>query len=195
MISRVTTAANKSLEGKTVAEAAGSRGEEPASFVVDLLAQEEGMVDAILFTMSEENLREVLRQPFVTIGSDAAARAPEGILAEGKPHPRAFGTFARVLGLYARDEGVLDLGSAIRKMTWLSCTKVGLHSRGAIRPGNWADLVVLDPESVRDRANYTEPIAFPEGIEFVVVNGEVTVERGTHVGTRAGKVLRKGAQG
>ena len=167
---------------------------EPEPFVLDLLAEEEGLVDAILFTMNEGNLREILRQPFVMIGSDAAARAPDGVLAQGKPHPRAFGTFARVLSLYVRDEGVLDLGTAIRKMTSLPCAKVGLRSRGAIRPGYWADLVLFDPQKIRDTADYANPISFPEGIEFVLVNGQITVEHGTHLGMRAGKVLVKGAQ-
>lgn len=192
MISEVTQERNRVYEGLRVDEAASLAGKGPIEFVLDLLFEEECQVDAIFFTMSEENLRLILKKPYVMIGSDSGCRDHYGPLSRGRPHPRTFGTFARVLGYYVREEGLLSLEEAIKKMTWDPCRKLGIKDRGLIQPGFYADLVLFDPENIRDMATYEEPIRYPEGIKHVLVNGQVTVEEGEHTGVRAGKVIRKG---
>src|SRR5581483_3849529 len=118
------------------------------------------------------------KQPWIAIGSDSRANAPYGPLSFGKPHPRSYGTFPRVLGHYARDEGVLTLEDAVRKMTSLTATHLRLHDRGVVRVGAWADLVVIDPSRVRDAATFDDPHRYPEGVDYVVVNGALAVEQG-----------------
>jgi N-acyl-D-amino-acid deacylase len=142
--------------------------------------------------MSEENLREVLRQPWVMIGSDGYSLAPYGEMGQGKQHPRSYGTFARVLGKYVREEGVLSWEEAVRKMAALPAQKLGLSDRGLLEVGCKADLVLFDPDSVADQATFTEPYQYPAGIQYVLVNGQVVIERGTHSGALPGRVLERG---
>ncbi len=191
MIAEVTREANKRYEGMRVHQAAALAKKEPFEFVLDLLYEEEARVDAIFFTMSEENLRQILIKPYVMVGSDSGVRAHGGPLSRGRPHPRTFGTFPRVLGLYVREEHLLDLPTAIRKMTFDPCCRFGLKDRGLIAPGYYADLVLFDPAEVRDRATYEEPIQYPLGMRYVIVNGVVTVEEGEHTGARAGCMVGK----
>jgi N-acyl-D-aspartate/D-glutamate deacylase len=132
-----------------------------------------------------------LSQPWCSIGSDGSALAIEGPLRGGNPHPRNFGTFPRVLGEYVRQRSVLKLENAVRKMTSLNAAKLGIRDRGLIRVGAAADITVFDPAKVIDKATYTEPFAYGEGISLVVVNGVVVLERGKHTGAKPGKVLRK----
>jgi N-acyl-D-aspartate/D-glutamate deacylase len=160
-------------------------------FVLDLLHEEKIQVDAIYFVMSEDNLRAILKKSYVMIGSDSGCRAHYGPLAAGRPHPRTFGSFARVLGHYAREERLLDLPTAIRKMTSDPCRKLGLTDRGFLRPGCKADVVLFDPDRVQDTATYEDPIRYPVGVHTVLVNGVVTVEGGKHTGARAGQILAR----
>jgi N-acyl-D-amino-acid deacylase len=191
MISEVTLPQNRRYQGLRVDAAARAAGKETLAFVLDLLQEEKTQVEAIYFTMSEDNLREILRKPYVMVGSDSGCRAHYGPLSGGRPHPRTFGTFARVLGQYARESGLFDLPTAIRKMTSDPCRRLGLGDRGWIRPGYGADIVLFDPVRVRDTATYEEPIRYPAGVHTVLVNGVVTVEAGQHTGIRAGRIVRR----
>ena len=129
-------------------------------------------------------------QPWCSIGSDGSAYATEGPLRRGNPHPRNFGTFPRVLGVYAREKALLRLEDAIRKMTSLNAAKLGLLDRGLLRPGFFADLTLFNPARVIDRSTYADPFQDNEGIEYVIVNGQVVLDRGKHTGARPGRVLR-----
>ncbi|MBI2458285.1 MAG: D-aminoacylase [candidate division NC10 bacterium] len=191
MISEVTLPHNRRYLGLRVDAAARLADKEILTFVLDLLHEEKTQVDAIYFTMSQENLRAILRKPYVMIGSDSGCRAHYGPLSTGHPHPRTFGTFARVLGHYVREEHLFDLSTAIRKMTSDPCRRMGLADRGWIRPGSIADIVLFDPDRVQDSATYEEPIRYPVGVHTVLVNGVVTVEAGEHTGVRAGRIVRK----
>jgi len=141
--------------------------------------------------MSEENLCAILSKPYVMVGSDSGCRAHYGPLARGRPHPRAFGSFARVLGYYARDVRLFDLATAIQKMTSQPCRRIGLGDRGWLRPGYAADVVLFDPDRVKDTATFEDPIRYPAGVPMVVVNGVLTVEGGAHTGARAGQIARR----
>jgi N-acyl-D-aspartate/D-glutamate deacylase len=191
MISEVTLPQNRRYLGLRVDAAARLAGKEILTFVLDLLHEEKTQVDAIYFTMSEENLRAILRKPYVMIGSDSGCRAHYGPLSTGRPHPRTFGTFARVLGHYVREARLFDLPTAIRKMTSDPCRRLGLTDRGWLRPGYVADIVLFDPDRVQDTATYEEPIRYPVGVHTVLVNGVVTVEAGEHTGVRAGRIITK----
>jgi N-acyl-D-aspartate/D-glutamate deacylase len=137
-----------------------------------------------------KNMNLALLQPWCSIGSDGSAYATEGALRRGNPHPRNFGTFPRVLGVYVRQRGLLKLEDAVRKMTSLSATKLGILDRGLLRPGNYADVTVFDPERVIDRSKYTDPFHYSEGIEYVIVNGKLVLEHGKHTGARPGRAIR-----
>ena len=178
--------------GKTVAELAAAAGKDPLEWTCDTLVEHEGAVDIIHHSMSEDDVRFVMGQRWIAIGSDSRANAPYGPLSFGKPHPRSYGTFPRVLGHYARDEKVLALEDAVRKMTSLTARHLRLRDRGEIRTGAWADLVVFDPTKIRDAATYDDPHRFPDGIDHVVVNGALAVESGETTNERPGKFLRLG---
>lgn len=189
MISEVITEKNKIYEGKRVSEAAGLAKKEPIDFVFDILVEDEIAVDAIFFKMSEENLKRILKKPYVMIGSDSGARADYGALARGRSHPRTFGTFPRVLGRYVREEKILDLPTAIKKMTSEPCKKFNIKERGLIKEGYFADIAVFNPGTIIDTATYEDPHKYPIGIEYVIVNGKLTVEKGKHLGTKAGRAI------
>lgn len=191
MIAEVTREENRRYEGMRVDQAATLAGKEPIEFACDLLAEEEARVDAIFFTMSEENLEQILSRPYVMVASDSGTRAHVGPLSRGRPHPRTFGTFPRVLRYYVREKRLLELPAAVRKMTFDPCRRFGLARRGLVASGYYADLVLFDPDKVRDRASYEDPIQYPDGIHYVLVNGVITVEEGEHTGARAGRVLRR----
>ncbi|MDE2179281.1 MAG: D-aminoacylase [candidate division NC10 bacterium] len=191
MISEVTQKIHRQYEGLRVSEAAKLADREPIDFVLELLLAERMQVDVIFFTMCEGNLRAILQKPYAMIGSDSGCRSHEGPLSHGRPHPRTFGTFPRVLGHLVRESRVLDLPTAIRKMTWDPCRKLGLPDRGRLQPGCVADLVLFDPTTVADLATYDAPIRYPVGIHHVFVNGVSVVEAGEHTGARPGRVVRK----
>ena len=178
--------------GRSVADLAAAAGKDPLEWTCDTLVEHEGAVDIIHHSMSEDDVRYVMAQPWIAIGSDSRANAPYGPLSFGKPHPRSYGTFPRVLGHYARDEKVITLEDAVRKMTTLSARHLRLQDRGEIRVGAWADLVVFDSGRVTDVATFDDPHRYPEGIEYVVVNGELAVESGETTALRAGRFLRLG---
>ena len=178
--------------GRSVADLAREAGKDPLEWTCETLIEHDGAVDIIHHSMSEDDVRYVMRQPWIAIGSDSRANAPYGPLSFGKPHPRSYGTFPRVLGHYSRDERVLSLEDGLRKMTTLTATHLRLHDRGVVRPGAWADVVVFDPARVADTATFDDPHRYPEGIAYVVVNGAVALESGSTTDERAGRFLRLG---
>lgn len=182
---------NARFEGQTLSEIGEAWGKEPADAAWDLVAQGEGRVMAIYHMMSEDDVQWALQRPWVSIGSDAGAALAPGVMdGLGLPHPRSYGTFPRVLARYVRDLGTLTLEEAVRKMTSWPATRMRLERRGVLREGAWADITVFDLERMDDRATYDEPVLFPRGIEFVLVNGVVVIEDGgTHTGARPGHVL------
>lgn len=183
---------HRELEGQTVAAIAAERGVEPLETACDLLVAEEGRVAVVIHSMHEDDVQEVMRAPFVCVGSDSSAVAPYGPLAEGKPHPRAYGTFPRVLGRYVRELEVLSLEEAVRKMTSLAASQVGLRDRGVVAEGCWADLVVFDPLTVADSATFEDPHRYPAGIDAVIVNGALQLADGEASAGLHGRVLRLG---
>jgi N-acyl-D-amino-acid deacylase len=172
-----------------------AKGKEPApdplDELFDILIEQGGSVPTVYAHHTEKDMERALVQPWCSIGSDGSAYATEGPLRRGNPHPRNFGTFPRVLGVYVRKLGLLRLEDAVRKMTSLNAAKLGIEDRGLLRPGNWADVTVFDPERVIDRATYEAPFQYPEGIEYVIVNGQVVLEKGKHTGARPGRALRR----
>lgn len=178
-------------EGMRVAEAAKLAGQDPFDFVFDLLVDTRGSVSCVYFIMSEDDVKLAMVQPWVAIGSDGSALATEGPLRSGVPHPRNFGTFPRVLGKYVREEKVIPLEEAVRKMTSLAAAIAQLPDRGAVAPGKWADLVVFDPATVADTATFEQPFSYPVGIDTVIVNGQVVLDEGRHTNVRPGQVLRR----
>jgi N-acyl-D-aspartate/D-glutamate deacylase len=157
----------------------------------DLLIEEGGSIPTVYAHHDEKDMRLALSQPWCSIGSDGSAYATEGTLRRGNPHPRNFGTFPRVLGVYVRKTNLLRLEDAVRKMTSLNAAKLGLTDRGLLRPGNFADITLFNPERVIDKSTYTEPFHYSEGIEYVIVNGQIVLDLGKHTGARPGRVLRR----
>ena len=178
------------LEGKTITEMADLQGKDEMTAVFDLLLSEDAQVQIVSFGMCEEDVRRVMRSPYGMVGSDGSAVSPQGILGRGKPHPRFYGTFPRVIGHYVR-EGVLNLQEAIRKMTSAPAQRLRLRDRGILREGYKADINIFDPNRVKDEATFTDPHRFASGIFYVMVNGTLVVEGGEHTGALPGKVLRK----
>jgi len=191
LISEVGSEANKWIEGLTILEAAGRIGKPAYEFMRDLLLEEKGRVGMISFTMNEDNLKRILSHPLVGVCTDAETVAPYGTLRKGKPHPRYYGTFPRVLGKYVREEKLLSLEAMVRKMTSVPARRFGFAGRGVLGEGQIADIVIFDPDKVIDKATWADPHQYPEGIPHVVVNGRAVIENGEHTGRLPGKVLRK----
>lgn len=190
-ISSVVTEENRRFIGKTIEEAAKALGKAPYEFIRDLLVSEKDQVEMINFSLNEDNFRRIIIHPLVVIGSDGWALAPYGSLGRSKPHPRSYGTFPRILGRYVREENILTLGEAIRKMTSQTASKFGIPLRGWLRAGFFADLVVFDPGTVSDQATWDDPHRYPEGIPHVIVNGKAVIKDGNHTGQLPGRILRK----
>lgn len=188
-IADVKAGGDTSIIGLTLAEIARRRQRPEWDVFFDVLLQHDGRVAALYALMHEDDVREVLRQPWVTIGTDSSAQPASGPMAVGRPHPRGFGTFPRVLGRYVRDERLVPLEEMIRRMTGGAAAQMGIASRGQVQPGWFADLVVFDPATIRDRATFDQPRQYPEGVQTVVVNGVVTVRAGALTGKRAGRPL------
>ncbi len=180
---------NKEYEGLSISEIAKIRGTNPFDAMFDLLIEEEAVVGIILHMMSEDDMKYVMKHPLSMVGTDGEGYAPYGPLARGKPHPRNYGTFPRILGKYVKEEKVLTLQDAIRKMTSMPAQKLGLLDRGLIREGFWADIVIFDPLKISDKATFSNPHQYPTGIEYVIVNGVKVIEKGKHTGELPGKVL------
>ena len=190
VIAGTRTEKNASLAGKTLEELGRIRDKDPADAFFDLLLDEHGQVFCMLFMMNEKDVQTALREPWLDIASDGSSLSVEGLLGAGHPHPRNYGTFPRVLGHYARDEKVLTLEDAVRRMTSLGAQRLGLKDRGLLREGYWADIVVFDPNRINDKATFATPKQYPEGINYVLVNGHVVIDRGNHTGERPGMALR-----
>ncbi|MCE5323047.1 D-aminoacylase [bacterium] len=190
LISSVCSENNRACEGMSIEDIAMRRGSRPEEVVLDLLAQEHLGVSMVHFSQCEEDVETVMRSGFAMVGSDASARRISGRLSQGKPHPRAFGTFSRILGRYVRERGVIGLETAVQKMTSAPARKMGLMDRGLLKDGNWADMVVFDPNEISDAATYENPHQISRGIRFVFVNGRPAVEDGVMTGEMAGQVLR-----
>ncbi|MGH7544772.1 MAG: N-acyl-D-amino-acid deacylase family protein, partial [Gemmatimonadota bacterium] len=180
----------KPLTGKTLAEVAAMRGTSPAETAMDLVVRDDSRVEAVYFIMSEENIRKKIAQPWVAFGSDEAALAPEGAFLKSNPHPRAYGNFARLLGRYVREEKVIPLEEAIRRLTSHAAENLKLDRRGRLEPGYFADVVVFDPATIRDHATYDEPHRYSTGVTDVFVNGIRVLKDGEHTGATPGRVVR-----
>ncbi len=180
---------NKPFQGKRMSELIQARGKDPVETLFDLLLEENGSVPTVFFHHSEQDMQLILRQPWTSIGSDGTAVNPDGPTGRTHPHPRYYGTFPRVLGRYVRELKVLMLPEAIKKMTSMNAAKIGIVDRGRLQEGLWADITIFDSEHVIDRATFENPAQFPVGIEYVLVNGVVTVDKEQHTGALAGRVI------
>jgi N-acyl-D-amino-acid deacylase len=180
----------KPLTGKSLAEVARMRGTSPEETAMDLVIEDDSRVGTVYFLMSEENIRKQLRLPWVSFDSDAESLAPEGVFLRSNPHPRAYGNFARVLGRYVRDEKVISLGEAIRRLTSLPATTLKLERRGALKVGHFADVVVFDPNTIEDHATFEKPHQYSTGMKHVFVNGVQVLKNGEHTGATPGRVVR-----
>jgi N-acyl-D-aspartate/D-glutamate deacylase len=187
----LTNPAYKKFEGMRMNQVIETLGKPPLDVLFELLEANGGSVPTVYFHHSEDDMRYALRQPFVSIGSDGTAVATAGPLAAGHPHPRYYGTFPRVLGRYVREEKVLTLEEAIRKMTSANAAKVGIFDRGILRPGMMADIAIFDAARVIDNATFEKPHQYATGVEFVVVNGTLALDRGRHTGVRPGTILKR----
>ncbi len=179
----------KPLTGKSLAEVAKIRGKDPIETIMDLIAEDESRIDSIYFLMSEENVKKEIRKPWISFGSDEASQAPEGMFLKSNPHPRAYGCFARVLGKYVRDEKMITLQQAIRKLSGLPATNLGLDHRGFLKEGMFADVVVFDPATIADRATFDKPHQYAVGVKHVFVNGVQVIKDGEHTDAKPGRAL------
>jgi len=191
IISSVITDKNRVFEGMNILQGAKETGKDPFVFMRDLLIEERNRVGMVIFMMKEENLKKILAHPLVGVGCDGSAIAPYGLLGKGKPHLRSYGTFPRVLGKYIRDEKIVSMPEMVKKMTSIPAKKFGFINRGVLKSGYFADIVLFDKNKVIDKAIWRDPHQYPEGIEYVLVNGRVVIKRGEHTGELPGKILRK----
>lgn len=189
-VAGVRTAALQPLVGQTLAEIAAARGLSPEEAAIELVVADHGRVDMVYQTMREADLRQVLAQPFTSIGSDAEAMAAQGAFLRDRPHPRAYGTFARVLGHYVREAKVLTLPEAVRRMSGLPASVLGLADRGLLRVGYHADVVVFDPATIADHASFAHPQRYATGVSDVLVNGIAALRNGIPTGAASGRVVR-----
>jgi N-acyl-D-amino-acid deacylase len=181
------------FEGKRMSEVIAALAKNPLDVLFELLEKNEGSVPTVYFHHSEEDMRYALRQPFVSVGSDGTAVKAKGPLSAGNPHPRYYGTFPRVLGRYVREENLLSLEEAVRKMTSANTSKLRIYDRGLLRPGMWADVTVFDPSTIIDRATFENPHQYATGVLYVIVNGTVVLDQGRHTGRRPGTILARTA--
>ena len=179
--------------GRTLGDIARARGLDPIDAVADFVVADHGQTRILITSMAEADVRAISATPWVTVGSDGNALAVDGVTGQGKPHPRYYGTHARLLGPYVRDLRLLTLEQAVGKMTGAAARALGLSDRGVLRPGAWADVTVFDPARVGDRSTYEEPHRYAAGVATVLVNGQVVVDGGDHTGALAGRVLRRPA--
>jgi N-acyl-D-amino-acid deacylase len=179
----------KPLTGKSLAEVAKMRGKDPITTIMDLISEDQSRIESIYFLMSEENVKKELVKPWISFGSDEASQAPEGVFLKSNPHPRAYGNFARVLGKYVRDEKVIPMSEAVRRLSGLPATNLGLDRRGFIKEGMFADVVVFDPATISDRATFEKPHQYAVGMKHVLVNGVQVIKDGEHTGAKPGRAL------
>jgi N-acyl-D-amino-acid deacylase len=180
----------KPLTGKTLAEVAKLRGKSPEETAMDLVIEDGSRVSTVYFMMSEENVRKQLRLPWVSFNSDEGSYSAEGVFLKSNPHPRAYGNFARLLGKYVRDEKIIPLEEAVRRLTAFPAEVLKLQRRGELRAGHYADVVVFDSATIQDHATYQKPHQYATGVRHVFVNGEQVVKDGEHTGAKPGRVVR-----
>lgn len=180
----------KKFTGKTLSEVATLHGKSAEETILDLVITDSTRVGTVYFMMSEENIKKQIRLPYVSFGSDAASQAPEGVFLKSSPHPRAYGNFARLLSKYVRDEGVISLQEAIRRLTSLPASNLKVKKRGQLLPGFFADLVVFDAAKIKDHATFDNPHQFATGVIHVFVNGEQVLSEGEHTGAVPGRIVR-----
>ncbi|HXB56627.1 MAG TPA: D-aminoacylase [Vicinamibacteria bacterium] len=190
LIVSVVNTSLKKYEGKTLEQIGKEEAKDPRDVMMDLVIADRANTSNVVFIMSEEDVRTALRHPLVSLCTDSGAVAEDGIFSEEKSHPRAWGSAARILGKYVREEKLVPLEEAIRKMTSLPASRMGLSERGILRPGMAADLVAFDPQTVRDRATFEDPLHYSEGIPYVAVNGELVVDGGAITAARPGRALK-----
>ncbi len=178
------------LTGKTLAEVATMRNKPALEVAMDLVVEDNSRVGAVFFTMSEENVRKKVALPWVSFCSDSASLAPEGVFLNSNPHPRAYGSFARLLGKYVREEGIIPLEEAVRRLAALPAEVLKLKERGRIKTGYFADLAIFDPDTIRDNATFANPHKYATGMVHVLVNGLQVLKNGEHTGVMAGRVVR-----
>lgn len=181
---------NRLYKGKRLDEVASLHGKSADETVLDLLSVDKTSIPSLYFLISEDNMRRMLKLPYVSIGSDGASIATTEEFTKDGIHPRAYGTFARVLGKYCREEKLLTLEEAIRKITSLPASNLGLKKRGLLTVGNFADVVVFDPSTIRDKATFDEPHQYAEGVRHVWVNGVQVLQDGEHTGAKPGRCVR-----
>jgi N-acyl-D-amino-acid deacylase len=179
----------KPLTGKTLAEVARMRGKDSIDTAMDLIAEDESRIGTLYFIISEDNIKKELGKPWISFGSDEASQAPEGVFLKSNPHPRAYGNFARVLGKYVRDEKVIPMKEAVRRLSGLPATNLGLDHRGFLKEGMFADVVVFDPATIADRATFEKPHQYAVGVKHVFVNGVQVLKDGEHTGAKPGRAL------
>ena len=190
LISAVVNRSLEPLQGKRISEVAAEQKKDPLDAVFDLILADDGQTSAIYFMMSEDDMRAAMKSPFVSFCTDSGSRATDGPLAGSKSHPRGWGTYPRILGRYVRDEGLMSLEAAIHKMTGAPAARVRLTDRGLIKEGMYADITIFDPAKVIDRATFESPNQYPIGIEYVLVNGALAVDKGQRTPALAGRVIR-----
>jgi N-acyl-D-amino-acid deacylase len=190
MITAVQNPELKKFQGKRLTEVAKMMGKDPINTLFDLLIEDKGFTSVAVFGMSEPDVALALQQPWVSVDNDSSGTSPEGILGEEHPHPRAYGTSPRILRKYVREEKKLSLEDAIRKFSALPAQRMRLTDRGVLKQGMWADVVVFDPDKVRDVATFDDPNRLSEGMDFVLVNGTPVIENGKMTAALPGKVLR-----
>jgi N-acyl-D-amino-acid deacylase len=178
------------LTGKTLAEVAGLRGTTPLETAMDLIIEDDSRIGTVRFTMSEDNIRKKIALPWVSICSDSRSIAPEPPFTNSQPHPRAYGSFARLLGKYVREEEIITLEDAIYRMTGLPAANLKLDRRGILAPDHYADIVVFDPQTVSDRATFENPHQLATGVLHVFVNGGQVLRDGKHTGETPGRFIR-----
>jgi len=180
----------KPLTGKTLEEVARERGKTAEETAADLIVEDNSRIQVAYFSMSEDNVRREVAIPWMSFGSDASAQAPEGVFLKSSTHPRAYGNFARVLGKFARDEKVVTLQDAIRRMTSYPAGNLGIRDRGALKPGHFADIAIFDPATIRDNATFPQPQRYASGMRHVFVNGVAVLRDGEHTGATPGRFVR-----
>lgn len=184
------TDALKQYTGKSIAQIANLRETPPEATVMDLLVEDGTRITTVYFLMSEENVKRQIALPWVSFGSDAGAPATEGVFLNSSVHPRAYGNFGRLLGKYVREEKVISLEEAVRKLRSLPATNLGIKDRGLIKMGYRADIAIFDPETVGDRATFSDPHQYSVGMEHVFVNGIQVLKNGEHTGATPGQIVR-----
>ena len=180
----------KPLTGRTLADVARMRGKSPEETAIELVIEDDSRVETVYFLMSEDNIRKQIALPWMSFGSDAGSIAPEGVFLKSNPHPRAYGNFARLLGRYVRDQNVISLEEAIRRLTSMPAQTLRIKDRGRLRVGHFADIVVFDPTAVRDNATFEKPHQLATGVAHVFVNGVQVLRDGEHTGAKPGVVVR-----